>query len=74
MTAALPQPSPRALAARLTALEARVADLEGPVLESQYKMRRELIGVRITLNRIAEQAGVAVATDAEIDAALDQAS
>lgn len=49
-------------------------DHEGPVLEPPYKMRRELIGVRITLSRMAEQAGVTVATDAEIDAALAQES
>lgn len=56
---------------RLSALEARVSDLEGPYAETAYQTRREVIGLRITLGRLAEQAGVQVATDEEIDAALE---
>lgn len=73
-TSRRPEPSNTALARRLDAVEARLADLEGPVLDGTYRIRREVVGLRITLGRLAEQAGVPVATDDEIDAALDEAS
>lgn len=67
-----PEPSVRALAARVAALEARLTDLEGPYSETMYRMGREITGVRITLGRIAAHAGVPAATDEDIDIALDE--
>jgi hypothetical protein len=64
-------PSLTAIVARLAALEARLADIEGPYAEAQYRTRRDVTGMRITLNRMAAQAGVSTATEEEIDAALD---
>lgn len=67
-----PEPSVRALAARVAALEARLTDLEGPHSETMYRMRREVTSVRITLGRMAAHAGVPAATDEDIDIALDE--
>jgi hypothetical protein len=67
-----PEPSLRALAARVAALEARMSDIEGPYADTMYRTHRKIMGVQITLRRLAEQAGVPVATDEEIDAVLDE--
>jgi len=49
-----------------------MSDMEGPYAETMYRMHRKITGVEITLRRLAEQAGVQVATDEEINAALDE--
>jgi hypothetical protein len=67
-----PEPSNRAIIARLAALEARMADLEGPISESQYRMRREVIANRIETGRIIDHLGLAGATEQEIDDYLDR--
>lgn len=50
----------------------RLAVFECPYAEAQYRTRRDVTGIRITVERMAERAGVPVATDADIDAALDE--
>jgi hypothetical protein len=67
-----PTPSNTALARRLDAVEARLAELEGPYAEHNYRTRRELAGVRIEMGRLLDQAGLPRATAAEIDDYLDQ--
>jgi hypothetical protein len=64
-------PSMNSILARLAALEARLTDIEGPYAEAQYRTRRDVTGIRITVNRMAAQAGVQIATDEEIDDVLD---
>jgi hypothetical protein len=66
-----PQPNTATLMRRLAALEARVADLEGPYAETAYRTRRDVVGLRITLTRVADALSVPAATDQEIDAALE---
>jgi hypothetical protein len=51
---------------RIAALEARLADIEGGYGDTLYKLHRHAIGTNLTLGRIANQLGVAPATDEEI--------
>jgi hypothetical protein len=67
-----PVPTLDTLARRVALLERRLADVEGPYAETLYQLRRESVATRITLGRMAQAAGVPVATAAEIDAALDE--
>ncbi|MGH3852249.1 MAG: hypothetical protein ACRDR6_01870 [Pseudonocardiaceae bacterium] len=62
----------RSLEQRIRALEARLADVEGGYGDTLYRLQREAIGTRITLSRMAAQAGLRVASEEEIDAALDE--
>jgi hypothetical protein len=56
---------------RIRALEARLAEVEGGYGDTLYRLRRDSIGTRIELGRLLDQAGVARASDEEIDAILD---
>jgi hypothetical protein len=56
---------------RIRALEARLAEVEGGYGDTLYRLRRDSIATRIDLGRLLGQAGVAQATDEEIDAILD---
>jgi hypothetical protein len=67
-----PLPSLDTIVRRLALVEARLADLEGPYAETMYRLHRKVTGLDITIGRMANAAGVAVATNADIDAALDK--
>jgi hypothetical protein len=56
---------------RIRALEARLAEVEGGYGDTLYRLRRDSIGTRIELGRLLDQAGIARASDEEIDAILD---
>ncbi|MER7452074.1 hypothetical protein ABTW96_17505 [Nocardia beijingensis] len=59
---------------RMTALESRVTDIEPGYAETMYETHRHVLGLEITLSRVAEKLGVHRATDAEIDAAIEDRS
>jgi len=65
-------PSLHAMEARIAALEARIADIEGGYGQTLYRNRRDLVGLRIEVGSLLDQAGLSRATDARIDAVLDQ--
>ncbi|MBV9012122.1 MAG: hypothetical protein JO272_08730 [Pseudonocardiales bacterium] len=56
---------------RIRALEARLAEVEGGYGDTLYRLRRDSIATRIDLGRLLDQAGVARATNEEIDAIPD---
>ncbi|MBO2455094.1 hypothetical protein J4573_48970 [Actinomadura barringtoniae] len=56
---------------RLTALEARVADVENHFGGQLYQIRRESVATQLNLGKIMDHLGVAAATDAEADEVLD---
>lgn len=64
--------SVEALAARMRAVELRLSEIESSYAETQYGIQRRVTGIGITLERMAAQMNVPVATDADIDEALDQ--
>lgn len=66
------EPSVRALAARLTAIEARLADLEGPVLAGQYRMARRLVRVELGLEHLLQNAGLPLPSEENVDSRLDE--
>lgn len=57
---------------RIRALESRLAEVEGGYGDTLYRVRRETIATRIDLGRLLERAGLPQASDAEIDAVLDE--
>ncbi|WP_040782770.1 hypothetical protein [Nocardia pneumoniae] len=59
---------------RVTALEGRVTDIEISYGEIMYETHRRVLGVEITLSRMADKLGVSRATEAEIDAAIEDRS
>ncbi|MBF6301899.1 hypothetical protein IU459_30780 [Nocardia amamiensis] len=59
---------------RVTALEGRVTDIETSYGEIMYETHRHVLGLDITLSRMADKLGVSRATDAEIDAAIEDRS
>ncbi|MEV6321089.1 hypothetical protein AB0M45_07795 [Nocardia sp. NPDC051787] len=59
---------------RVTALESRVTDSETNYSEIMYETYREVIRSRITLSRLAAKSGVAIASDADIEAELESRS
>ncbi|KAB2341364.1 hypothetical protein [Actinomadura rudentiformis] len=56
---------------RLTALEARGADVENHFGMQLYKIRRESVATQLDLGKIMQHLGVAEATEDEIDEVLD---
>lgn len=62
----------RTLARRISLVEQRLSEIENSYGESLYRLERRTIRTNITISRIAEQMGVAVATDGEVDAVLDE--
>ncbi|WP_067478930.1 hypothetical protein [Nocardia amamiensis] len=56
---------------RVTALESRVTDIEINYSEIMYQTHREVIRTQITLTRLAAKSGVAIASDADVDAELE---
>lgn len=65
-------PSLRTMEARLRAVEARLADLEGPYAESIYQLRRSSVRQDLRMVRVLEHLGVEDVTDEEVDAVLDE--
>lgn len=57
---------------RIRALESRLAEVEGGYGDTLYRVRRETVATRIDLGRLLEQAGLPRASEAEIDAVLDE--
>ena len=57
--------------ARVTALEDRVTTIENSYGDKIYKMDRRLIGVEITVSRLAKHFGVTTATGDDIDAVME---
>jgi hypothetical protein len=57
---------------RISALEARLADVEGGYGDSIYRLHRNSVEVKLNMSRIMGHLGVAVATADEVEAALDQ--
>jgi hypothetical protein len=57
-------------AKRLDAAESRIRDLEGS--ETIYKLHRSVVGVQLDLRKLLAAANLTPATDAEIDAVLDE--
>jgi len=60
------------IVARLDGLEVRVRDMEGCYGETFYKLRRESFAGSIERGLILEHLGLRRATEAEIDAVLDE--
>jgi hypothetical protein len=59
------------LTRRIEALEARLADVEGQTL---YELRRDTVGIKLTLGTVAQHLGLRVATEDDIDAMIDDES
>ncbi|MGH3697318.1 MAG: hypothetical protein ACRDRX_25590 [Pseudonocardiaceae bacterium] len=59
------------LAQRLRTVEARLAEIEGGYGETIYRLRREVVSVRIGQGRILTHLGLPEVTSEEIDTALD---
>jgi hypothetical protein len=49
-----------------------MADIEGPVLTSQYRMNRRLTRNELRMERLLEHFGVEDVSDDEVDARLDE--
>ena len=64
--------SMQTLLRRIEALEARLADMEGGYSQSMYRMHREVVRTGLTVEKIARSMGLEEATDAEVDAAMDE--
>lgn len=65
-------PSPQTLLARIVALEARLADVEGPYADSLYRLRRATIKADLRMERVLAHLGVEDVADEEVDAVLDE--
>ena len=59
---------------RLTAVESRLAEIEGGYGATRYRLHRDLTGVKLDLRKLLSQAGLSATTEADIDAALDESS
>lgn len=59
---------------RVTTLEERVTDIETGFGEAIYETNRRVLGLEITLNRVADKLGVRAATDDDIDDAFEARS
>jgi len=57
---------------RISALEARLADVEGGHGDSIYRLHRNSVELKLNMSRIMGHLGVATATADEVEAALDQ--
>lgn len=56
---------------RIQALEARLSEVEGGYGDSIYKLHRHSDEVKLNVNKVLGHLGVAAATAAEVDAAID---
>ena len=65
-------PSLRTLEARLRAVEARIAEIEGGYGETLYQLNRRATRTDLRLARMLDHLGVVDVTDDEVDAALDE--
>ncbi len=59
------------LTARLAAVEARLAELEGGHGATLYHLRRESVATKINVERIMTYMNLRPATDDDVDAVLD---
>ena len=57
---------------RLTAVESRLAEIEGGYGATLYKLHRHAVKTDLALDRILAQLQLPIPTDDEIDAALDE--
>jgi hypothetical protein len=55
----------------MTALQARVSDVEVGHGDTLYKLRRESVGMRLDLSRMLAHMGIPSTTAAEVDEVLD---
>jgi hypothetical protein len=56
---------------RMTALEARLADIEGGYGETIYKLHRMSIKTNLDVTKIINQLGLEPATETDVDNVLD---
>jgi hypothetical protein len=60
------------LVRRIEALEARLSDVEGGYGQTLYQLHRHAVRTELTLSKVAEHLGLTVASDAEVDAVMDE--
>lgn len=60
------------LTARITALEARLADIEGGYGQSIYRLRRDVTGLRLDMATLLGSQGLPAASDEQIDSLMDE--
>lgn len=66
-------PSISTLVRRIEALEARLADVEGGYGQTLYRLHRHAVRTDMAVGRVLEHLGIAMPTDDEVDAAIDEA-
>jgi hypothetical protein len=62
----------RTTEARLRAVEARLAEIEGGYGESIYPLHRGTVQANLGISRVLQHLGLPQVTDDEVDAALDE--
>lgn len=63
---------PTTIERRVSALEARVADIENSYGETLYELQRRTIRTDLNIQKILAHLAVSPATEADVDAELDQ--
>jgi hypothetical protein len=58
------------LTRRVEALEARLTDLEGGSGRTLHRLHRDMVGIELSLGKVANYLGLTAPTDDEVDAVL----
>lgn len=64
--------SPRHTAERLTAVEARIADIESGYGQTIYRLERRTVRTELGVARILQHLGLAPVDDEHVDQVLDE--